>query len=84
MAQQSGQVIMSVPPAAGTTQQALPTESTAAMIEALNGVTLTGQSPSAKKVKHHDMMDHHEEHPQLKGPPTTDNNRNPPPGGGGH
>ena len=84
MAQQSGQVMMSVPPAAGTTQQALSTEITPAMIEAMNGVTLAAQSPSAKKVKVNDMMDHHDDHPQLQGPPTTDTNRNLPPGGGGH
>ena len=85
MTQQSSQVMMSVPSAAGTTHQALSTEITPAMIEAMNGVTLAGQSSSAKKLKQHDMMDHHEEHPKLKGgPPTTDNNRNQPPGGGGH
>ena len=84
LAQQSGQVMKSVPPAMGTTQQAVPSVITPAMIEAMNGVTLAGKSPSAKKIKHHDMMDHQDEHPQLQGPPTTDNNRNPPPGGGGH
>ena len=72
--QQPSQVMTSVPPAAGTPQQTLPTEITAAMIQSLNAVTLAGQSPLAKKQKQHDEMDHHEEHPKLtRGPQTTDN-----------
>ena len=84
MAQQSRQVIMPVPQAAGTTHQAITTEGTAVMIEALNGVNLTRKSQSAKKLKQYDEMDHHEEYLLLKGPPTIDNNRNRPLGGGCH
>ena len=82
--QQTQQVIIPVPPAAGSQQQGVPTEATAAMISALNDVKLTGTSNSAKKQKQHDVMDHLEEHPQLSGSPATGNNRNQPPGGGGH
>ena len=49
--QQHRQVIMPVQPAAGTPQQAMTTEGTAAMIGALNEVNLTGKSKSAKKQK---------------------------------
>ena len=62
MAQQQRPVMMPVPPATGTPQQAITTEGTAAMIVALNEVNLTGKSKSAKKLKQYDKMDHHKEY----------------------